>query len=536
MATSILVNNKFTSIPGIYTQTKSGIRNPSLELSYGNICIIDIGLGAGFSSVPGVNGEQSEGIDSVFEFTTIQDFRSFIRGGSYWKLAENLFFPSGSNLGVSKIYFVKAASTTSGSLSMTLGSGSFTIKSKDEGLVVNGVLNTSDELSKGLAVKLLKSTFNTDSYKLQFYLGSYKGIDGVLPWDGISEEDSVGGLLFSSPEFKQIDELYNWAITNTDFNNMFSITKTGTTNVDITNTDYLVVGSGYKLFTGGTEVYNETSYDRVLDEISELDNTFFLAPDYGSEALSTNNTKLFYHINSQVRFDKFMIVGGGLDRSEFKTVSVEIARSYNSDKVILVHGGYKEPSNITKSFVVRDSLFKSCSILGRLCGLSPQVPLTFKTFNWSSELHQLTVQEKEYALEKGVLCTVRDPELGYVCLQGINTLQKNNYLLNEDASSYSIAVKRIVAQLNKEIIVNAKRRFFGTEIGFNRGTATSEDVQAWLFGFLSQRVASSLNDNLIVTFRDIEVLLQGDCYKINYKFVPNFEVNKMIFTGVIVEN
>ena len=539
MATQILIGNKLTRIPGIYTQIKSGIRNSSLQLSYGNICIIDTGMGAGYVSLPGVQGQTSEGSDSVFEFTTIQEFRTFVRGGIYWKLAENLFLPSGSNPGISKVYFVRAAATTSGSVTINLGSvGSFTIKSRDEGLAVNGLLNTQSELYKGFAVKLLESSFNAGSYRLQFYIGTYKGLDpdtNGFSYDGVSENDSIGNLVFSSPEFQTIDELYSWAVISQDFNDLFEITKTGDTDEIILPVNYTPVGPTYKLFTGGTETYGDAHYDRILNEISDLDNTFFLAPDSGVQGLSVKNTKLFAHIVSEARFEKFMILAGGDNRLEFKPISVEMARSYNSDRIILVHGAYKENSSITRSPVIRDAFFKAASILGRLCGLPPQVPITFKSFNWLAEVHPLTPQEKEHALEKGVLCTVRDTELGFIVLQGINTLQRNNYLLNEDASSYSIAVKRIVAQLNKEIVVNAKLNFFGTETGFNRGTATVEDIQSWLFGFLTQRVSNSLVDNLIITFRDIKVVLEGDCYKVTYYFVPNFEINKMVFTGVIVE-
>lgn len=543
MSTKILVNNKITGIPGIYTQIKSGIRNPSLQLSYGNICIIDTGLGSGYCSLPGVDGEQSNGSDSVYEFTTIQDFRNYVRGGIYWKLAENLFFPSGSNPGVSKIYFVRAAQTTPSFTSLVFDQCTVLLKTKDEGLVCNGLLNSNDELFKGFAVKLSKSPFTTGYYRLSFYVGEFKGLDEQLPpignitYDGITRESAVGSLLFNSPEFSTVSELRQWAQNNADFSSLFSLEILGgNPDVAITDTIANAIGTDYQLFAGGTESYSSNSYDRVLDEITELDNTFFLAPDYGSNGLSINNTKLFYHIIQEARFDKFMIVGGGKDRVEFKTVSVEVARAYNSDKVIVVHGDYKESSSIIKDYVRRSSYFKAASVLGRICGLAPQTPLTFKSFNWAAEVHPLTIQEKEYALEKGILCTVRDPELGFVCLQGINTLQKNNFLVNEDSSSYSIAVKRITAQLNKEITIGAKLRFFGTEVGFNRGTASIEDVKAWLFGFLSQRVATNLNDNLIVSFRDIEVILQGDCYHINYKFVPNFEVNKMIFTGIIIEN
>lgn len=543
MATKVLIGNKLTSIPGVYTQIKSGIRNTPLQLSYGNIMVIDKGDGAGYIGGSGISGENYQGRDSVYEFTTIQEFRAFCRGGKYWKLAENLFSPAGTLPGISKLFFVKAAETTSSTLTISFGDSDFIFKTKDEGTVGNGVLNSLDELKLGYAVKVSQSPFNPGSFRFSFYIGSYKGLDGALPWDGVTENESVGNLLFTSAEFKKAKEFKEWADYSEEFNSMFSVALSGTEvelTTDLLLADLTTLGTGYKLFSGGTETYSSTHFDTVLDEASGVDNTFFLAPDSGLDALSTYNSKLLFHIQNETKYAKFLVIGAGTTKSEFKesvVSSTAVAKAYNSQNVIVVHGGYREVSSISRSLIDRDVSFKAASILGRLCGLAPQTPITFKSFNWASELHNLTEQEKEFALDSGILCTVKDTELGYVCLQGINSLQKNLFLVNEDATSHSIAVNRITSQLNKEIAINAKLKFFSSETGFNRGTATSEDIKTWLFGFLLARTSDTSNpDRLLVSFRDIEVQLEADCYRINYGFVPNFEINKMIFTGLMLEN
>jgi hypothetical protein len=47
MATSIFFNGKQIKVPGVYSTVKSGIKNPALNLAYGNALVIDTG-GFGF--------------------------------------------------------------------------------------------------------------------------------------------------------------------------------------------------------------------------------------------------------------------------------------------------------------------------------------------------------------------------------------------------------------------------------------------------------------------------------------------------------
>ena len=48
MATKFIFNNKQVSIPGSYSKIESGIKNPPLDLEFGNALSIDTGSGAGF--------------------------------------------------------------------------------------------------------------------------------------------------------------------------------------------------------------------------------------------------------------------------------------------------------------------------------------------------------------------------------------------------------------------------------------------------------------------------------------------------------
>lgn len=543
MPTEIIVGGKKAILPGVYSTIKSGIKNPPLKNSYGGVCIIDTGAGAGWVGGAGVSGVTKQGISSVYTFNDLPSFKSFCRGGSYQKIAENIFSPSsGLNpliKGASSISIIKAAATTQASLDLSLSATTLTIKTKDEGTVANGTV-VSGNLTKGYGLKIFLNSL-TSKYYFTFYVGSYRGIDPStsLPYNGLTESQSTPEVLFNSGEFSNVAEFLSWANSSGVFSSVFSASSlaAGTTNI---TTQEVSAITGYQLFSGATETYSSTHYDTVLSQISDLDNTFFFASDHGSSVQSAYNTKLLYHIINDARFEKFMIVGAGSNVSDFKgvsTASIETASFYDSDRVIVVHGGYQEQISWSASLVTRNSTYLASLVLGRICGLEPQTPITFKSFSFIKGLtHSMSKAEKELALQKGVLTLVNDPEIGFCVLQGVNSLQKNSYLVNENSTSFDISIKRIVAQLNKDIVINAKLTFFSNETGLNRSTASPEDVSAWLNGFLQSKVATSNTDNLIIRYQNIQVNVDQDNYYVTYEFVPNFPINKIVFTGTIINN
>ena len=346
MATTIVVNGKTIKRPGVYALVKSGIKYPPQNLPYGNICIIDDGSGAGFAGGAGAMGALSQGVDSVYELTTLQQYRAFMKGGLLWDLGEPLFKPSKTNIaGVSKVYFIKAAITTNGEIAYTFTNGSVTFQTLDEGVGVNGVLNGGN-LTKGYGCKIVESTINPGKYIIQFYHGSFTGIDPLnnLPYDGILGSNSTPDIFLSSPECGTVQDLVNWCLTSNEFKAVFQLktgyTATGAfTAADVTN------NPGYKLATGGTETYNNAAFDEAIKAVKDLDNTFFLSLHYGDQSTSLNNEKILDFISNESKYEKFLVVAGGYDKTGFAgatNTSEATAKYFDSDKVIVVHGGYKK--------------------------------------------------------------------------------------------------------------------------------------------------------------------------------------------------
>ncbi len=594
MSTSITFNGKKVKIPDVYARIISGIVNPPLSLDYGKVLVIDTGSGAGYGGGAGIAGTlQTNPQKSIYkDMADPEEFRLLVKGGLWWDLAEPLFRPNGvGNNGISSISFVRAAETTPAEITYVFGAvatttaaptttappttapptttstttttgtttaaptttttttttaaaaagGTIIFQCRDEGLIGNGVEDaTSSLISKGFGAVMSAGVLDPAKYVLSFYVGSFRGLDpDGDPYGGITSALSVPDLLVVSPEFDDIDELAAWATSDQTFNTYFKLkssVKVGTGAIIPTD---LVTNAGNVLAIGGTETYTTAHLDTVLDEVKKHDYTFILADKWADNATHADIIKIQAHIENEARYDKFLVVGGGNDVLKFAQTggSQDIAATFDSRRVIVCHGGDQLASRTAPTgFKDYSSIYKAAFALGRIAGLPPQVPVTFKSFGFDGEVHDLNDKQVEAGLDAGVFMTGWDIEFqSFVCIQGINSLQENDFLINEDGASHSIQVERIKAQLNREIIVNAKKQLLGSPTGVNRNTLSAQDVKDWLEGYLKSRIANKIEDNLIIGFQNVVVKRVQDTYQTTYEFLPNIEITKLIFTGVIID-
>lgn len=371
----------------------------------------------------------------------------------------------------------------------------------------------------------------TPLFVFKFWHGTYKGVDPLnnTPYDGTSEANAAPTLLFQTDPVATLDALSAWVQKNTAFQQVYKATiGTGS----ILHSD-LAANVSYQLAAGGTESYGAPDFANAILAVKNADNNFFLATKYGTDVRHQNNLDIQSLIPTG-KYERFLVVGGGALAVDYALVSKPAAIAYNDDHVILIHGDGKQ--TINNGFKRVSSLYKAAAALGRLAGIAVQTPLTFKQIGIDAEWDPLTEDQQNDALDFGVLVTYLDEELGYtVCLEDINTLQDNENLVNENATSFNIAVKRITAQLNKELAIYLKKKFFGNQnAGPNRNTVSADDLNAATEGFLQSRVASSITDNYILRFGNIVTTFNQDIAYVSYEFVPNFEVSKIIVTGVLL--
>lgn len=558
MATSYIFNGRKEMLPGVYATIKSGIQNQPISADYGTVLIIDNGLGALWGGGAGISGTLAKGGDAVYMFYNLLDYRNFLKGGKFWKLAEPLFRPRKTEPGVSKIYHVKAATTTPALLTFsTVSGGSFKAWVRDEGQIGNGS-QTSNHLDKGYGYTLETGVIDAAKWIMKFWLGTYKGayptdatyygeaIGAEVIYDEVLAEDADAMLLAKSPEFDNIQDLIDWGKSDKLFNQYFAfdtasaVVGAGTvTGTDITNHS----GSGYNLASGGTETYSPTNLDKVLEQVKDLDYVFILSDKYGvADYDSTEVGKMLAHLQDEAKYLKFMFYGAGQDDLEFAQAtdsSKAVAEYFNATQGIVVHGGVKKVSNADPTgFRIWDAQLHAAYLLGRLCGLAPQIPLTNKSVGVEGLVHNLTQLQKEQALDAGIMTTYFDTDFNdFVCLKGVNSLQNNANLINPDGTSFSTQVMRIVGQINHDIVVNAKIQLMGQPNGVNRNTLSANYVKNWTMAFLQTKVATASQDNLIISFPGeyITVTLQQDTYWVSYAIVINNEIDKLFFTGFLVE-
>ena len=548
MATKVYFNGASRVLPGAYSTITSGEQNAPAALDYGKVLIIDTGLGAEWGGGAGINGELASGKDAIYQFDNISDYKEFLAGGMFWKLSEPLFFPLDGADGVSTIYHVKAATTTAATLSFVAtgggsNGGTFKLKIKDEGVSANGVV-TDDHLDKGYAYTIETGVIDTSKWIFKVWKGSWRGdyTDG-LSYSEIDKADSAPTLVIQSDEFDNIQDLIDWAENTTSFGDYFELDSSSAVSGtgEVTSSDISSI-SGYVVASGGTETYSTTDLDDILDAVVDLDYQFVLCDKYGPDNYDNAFvTKIFSHIkDAETEFIKTMFIGGGADEDEFSSEdgSLDIAAYFNSPRAVVVHSNAKTTTQeLSSGFRVWPSIYSAAVVLGRVCGLVPQIPVTNKRVAVDGLSHVMLKKDQKRALNGGITCIIPDQyNGGFKVLQGVNTLQKNTNLFDNSGQSFSIQFERIVAQINRELVINSETELLNDENGVNANTLSAGILKTWTETYLQSRVATDVADNLLLSFKNVTVTRVDDYYKVTYGIVVNNEITKIFYTGYLFKS
>lgn len=559
MATKAIFGGKTYIIPGAYSQIKSGIKNPSLSLEFGNALVINTGSEQNYTGGAGINGTLKSGKEALATFDNSRDMQKYVGGGLWWLLANPLFSPGGSApAGVSSLTYIDASATVpaeiyipfgaqddSDSDFVTANNGDIIIQVRAEGPAGNGA-SVGGVLTRGYGATISEGEVDDSKFILKIWRGTYKGLNtsiiasGVAtPYDGIVEADTAPEPIVESPEVSTVQELVDWMEDESGegfvFNEFFKLKEyniaTGTDEIlaaDITNGWYIEA-------EGGTSTFSIGALNDVLDAIADLTFDFILADKFGADARSVNNLAIQDWIINTAKIKPDLYVASGTTTGEW-TTSLAVARAYDSQYVTVVHGGVKKIDIGNRAFKSYYSLYKAAALLGREAGIEPQVPLTFKNTGIEGEVDPLTDKRVKAGLNAGVLMTRLDNSGSFEVVKGINSLQSNTYLVNSDGSTHSKQFARIERQLNKELTVNAKNVLLKKPNGANRSTVSIEDVREFVIGYLqSQTVTAGDPDRLLLSFGSVDVTRNQDAYDIVYSFTPNFEVSFLFFTGIAID-
>ena len=554
MATSVYFNGAMRTLPGVYSTITAGESSASRTLDFGTVLLIDTGImGAGYGGGSGINGQNLQGKDAVYEFEDVASFREFVKGGMFWKCAEALFTPDPQNsdaTGISKLLYVRACTTEPATMTFSptgggSNGGTLSIKTIDEGLNANGVLNSEDseQLQSGYAWTVEKGTEDPSALVMKFWLGTFTGmytdpITGVeFPYNEVTAAQSDPQLICVSPEVNNISQLIAWMQTDENFGARFILDMSNTTvaRTGEIDADDVTANAGWKLASGGTEDYKSTDLDDVLAQITDVEFNIMFCDQIEDNAKGATVKKLIAHRDTQAVFDKFVYVGAYPSKAKFAE-SLALARDFDSAWVVTVSGGIGTASDYVATGIRWWGVFYNlCQVIGRVSGKPPYVPVTNKTIGGDKLQHIPSETEKKKALDAGLVIVVPNPYLRrFVILQGVTTLQDNTLLFNKKGDSFSIQFMRVLAQLNKECVVNAEIDLLGDENGVNLNTLSKGALETWTINFLQTRVATDNQDNLIIRFQNVVATRVEDYYKVTYEVVVNSEITKIFFTGYVL--
>jgi len=556
MATGYVFNGKNRTLPGVYTNIESAITNPIRTATYGVLCLIDTGNdGATWGGGAGIDGELESGKDAIYEIDNLKDYKSFVKGGKFWDIGNALFQPDGfASVGISKILMVKAATTVAAELEMkfgdddsdssdsdtTLDGGTLQLQVRNEGVIGNGLLSGTN-LYKGYSCKMFAGEIDSSKYIFRFYIGTWRGLDADGDnYDNIAQADAIPLMLVESPEVDDIQELIDWMEADSTFQYYFNVKDSvilGTGGIDDEDLGHY---SSHNVFSGGTETYSSANITKALEYLQDEYLNFFLCDRYGDEAQGSENGLILSHIvGDDVSYEESMFVGGGVDSSKWTQTngSIPTAQYFDSESVEVIHGGVKVSSNVSGlGYKVKDQFYHAALVAGRTLGLPPQVPSTGKGLNVIGLQHPLKKSEQRQALDNGVTVTIYDNEVSrFIILQGVTTIQKNTNFINEDATTFSMQIKRIKMQLNNEIKINVRRDLFNTENGVNRFTLSTKNLRDYIRSYLKTRTVTETDDNLLIDFGSVTATREEDNLIARYEGEPNGEITKAFITGVFID-
>ena len=416
--------------------------------------------------------------------------------------------------------------------------GIFAVNCKDEGVIGNGAL-TATHLDKGYAFTIVSGVKDPTAYILKIWLGQWKGdfVADSIAFDEVAKALTTPILVAQSPEFTNLQTLIDWASSDSNFGKLFILDDSSIEG----GAGTIVAGdvsayATYSVATGGTESYGATELTKIFEAISDLDYQFMLSDETTPGDFDTTpTTSEIAHINDpDTEFIKTLVIAAFPDEDGFDD-SVAMAETLNSNRVIAVHGSVKMTSKaVASGFRTWPAIFHAAMVLGRICGLPPQVPVTNKQISVDGVTHNVTKKSQETALDAGLVVTIADQFRGGLkVLQGVNTLQDNENLFNNLGQSVSIQFERITSQFNRELIINSEIDLLGQNNGVNVNTLSPKLLKSWTENYLLSRTATTDVDNLLLSFRNVTVTRVEDYYKVNYGIVVNNEITKIFYTGFL---
>lgn len=524
MAQTAIFGNKVIKLPGAYARVVSGIETEAALASYSNVLLIDTGAGNGFNSIKGIVGNGKECIYAL-------DYDSanyYIKGGPLAPVIEALYNPDTNKPGIGTLHLIKAATSTPASVAtpISLFGGAITataLKTVEQGTICNTEIE-DEVLRQGFLFKAIYDKATSKAY-VEIHQGTYQGTNFGGYSIGNEKENSVPTIIYRSKKCNTPDDLVSFLQRSQEFKDILEFE--GLKVVKQFGDDAV---SSDLTFTGGTDTYAENLTD-ILPMTTDVDySCMFICEKNGEQKMVP--AALDHIVNDAKGIKQILTYEADFDEAILK------AREYDSDSLIVAAGVSKQTSKTSPTgFIIHDTMVNGARCLGRIFGLSPEIPATMKSLGIDGMEVEPSDADLENMLDNGVIAPYYDADLGgFVLSQACNSLQANTQLINEDCSTYSIQAKRILAQVVKNLQLQAKLDFWGGENAVNKATLSDAYLKAWTETLLSKLTVApnKTENNYLLDYQVTKVATENDTKRVFLSVTVNGEITKILFLVTVL--
>ena len=525
MAQTIVFGNKVVKLPGTYARVVSGVKREIPSATYSNVLIIDAGAGNGYNSVKGIVGN---GRECIYKFDQ-QEVNYYVKGGPLEPVIEALYNPDKGKRGIGSLYLIKAAKSTPASAEgpISLFDGAIvatSCKTVEEGDICNTALE-GKTLIGGFEIKAIMDKADKKAY-IEVHQGTYKGTNYKGYAVGEVKEISTPIIIYRSKRCSTPKELVNYLSRSREFKALFKVEGLEAKKEVFLGTEKEVVLT----FKGGKDTY-EKNLNEILPNIVDVDYSCLLVLEPEDKQITIPS--VIKHIKEDSKGVK-QVMTFQADKDDAITKAIE----YDTDSLIVTSGVVKKTSKASPTgFITHDAMVTAAYALGRIFGLSPEISGTMKSLGIDGMEVEPTDKDLEDMLENGVISPYFDTDFNdFVLSQVCNSLQENTELINDDATTYSVQAKRILAQVLKNLTRKSKLDFWDKDKGVNHATLSDAYLKAWTETELEKLTYASdkAENNYLIDYEVVRVVTNGDSKEVQLAVRINGEVTKVFFLVTIL--
>lgn len=478
--------------------------------------ITDAGDPGTLTTTVGGTGGSAANLNIAFStYDTVQKVVDYINSQAYYEAIVLTGTPSDPSIWLDKVSSKDIHGPTTLSAGATAGDTTITVISATDAVVGDyGYLEDSGDPSKN------------ETFKISEINGTVITLDSDYSPDGLIYDYTNGSNVFfkGNPNNADLYAIYKWV-------NDTSVLVSAARETDTAGEgEQPPTNVAWTYLSGGTDgSMTTTLYDSALSAIRP-ENVQIVMPATESAA---------YHAASMAdcldEGTRMAVCGGTVG----ETVAQAKARAFslNSQYAVLCYPGVYKFKLDGSGTELLSPMYTAALVAGVIAGSVVQEPPTMNKISCEGLESDLTKSEREDLINGGVLSIKRVEGLGYVIVQGVNTVQNNLNLWNvDDDTTPEISLFRIRTQMQREWDQAAYRQF----VGQSSTGIRIQDAETFAKGTLDRWVEEGLiaadpTDPISKpAWQDLKVYKDGDAIMASYGYRSADPINFFLTTQRVI--